>query len=70
MAERLHLPFLVLSDASFAFCEALRLPTFDVDGMRLIKRVTMIADKGEIISIHYPVFPSDADADWVINQLS
>ena len=70
MAERLHLPFLVLSDASFAFCEALRLPTFDVDGMRLIKRVTMIADKGKIISIHYPVFPSDADADWVINQLS
>ena len=70
MAERLHLPFLVLSDANFKFCEALRLPTFDVDGMRLIKRVTMIADKGEIISIHYPVFPSDADADWVINQLS
>ena len=53
MAERLHLPFLVLSDASFAFCEALRLPTFDVDGMRLIKRVTMIADKGEIIA--YPL---------------
>ena len=70
MAERLHLPFLVLSDANFKFCEALRLPTFDVDGMRLIKRVTMIADKGKIISIHYPVFPSDADADWVINQLS
>ena len=70
MAERLHLPFLVLSDANFKFCEALRLPTFDVDGMRLIKRVTMIADKGEIISIHYPVFPSDTDADWVINHLS
>ena len=55
MAERLHLPFLVLSDASFAFCEAMRLPTFDVDGMRLIK--VMIAHKGTVIRIHYPVFP-------------
>ena len=70
MAERLHLPFLVLSDASFAFCEAMRLPTFDVDGMRLIKRVTMIADKGTVMRVHYPVFPSDADAGWVIEQLS
>ena len=38
MAERLHLPFLVLSDADFVFCQAMRLPTFEVNGMRLLKR--------------------------------
>ena len=42
MAERLHLPFEVLSDARFALTDALRLPTFEVDGMRLIKRLTLI----------------------------
>ena len=70
MVERLHLPFLVLSDVKFEFCEAMRLPTFEVNDMRLVKRVTLIADKVKIISIHYPVFPSDSDASWVINQLS
>jgi len=70
MAERLHLPFLVLSDADFVFCQAMRLPTFEVNGMRLLKRVTMIADKGTIMRVHYPVFPSNSDAAWVIGQLS
>jgi peroxiredoxin len=70
MAERLHLPFLVLSDANFEFCEAMRLPTFNVNGMRLLKRVTIISDKSEVISVHYPVFPSNSDAAWVIEQLS
>ena len=70
MAERLHLQFLVLSDVNFEFCEAMRLPTFEINYMRLVTRVTLIADKGKVISIHYPVFPSDSDACWVINQLS
>lgn len=70
MAERLHLPFLVLSDANFKFCEAMTLPTFEVNGVRLLKRVTMIADNNEVVSVHYPVFPSDGDAAWVIEQLS
>jgi hypothetical protein len=39
MQERLHLPFEVLSDAAFKFCEALHLPTFQVEGMRLIKPI-------------------------------
>lgn len=70
MANRLHLPFLVLSDANFEFCEAMKIPTFDVNDMRLVKRVTIIADKGKVISVHYPVFPSNADAAWVISELS
>ena len=46
MAERLHLPFEVLSDARFALTDALRLPTFEVDGMRLIKRLTLVIETG------------------------
>ena len=70
MVERLHLPFLVLSDANFKFCELMRLPTFEVNGMRLLKRVTMIAENNTIMKVHYPIFPSDSDAPWVIEQLS
>ena len=64
MAERLHLPFLVLSVANFEFCEAMRLPTFDVTGMRLHERVTMIAETHSVAGVHYPIFPSDSDAKW------
>ena len=45
---RLHLPFAVLSDDRFKLTEALDLPTFTVDGMRLLKRLTVIL-RGNII---------------------
>lgn len=70
MVERLHLPFLVLSDANFKFCEMMRLPTFEVSGMRLLKRVTMIAENNSVVGVHSPIFPSESDAKWVIDQLS
>src|SRR5919201_3017055 len=58
-AERLHLPFELLSDADLAFAEALRLPSFEVDSMTLIKRLTMIVVDGRIAKVFYPVFPPD-----------
>ena len=61
---------LVLSDVNLQFCEAMKLPTFEVDGMRLVKRVTMIAENNIVVKVHYPIFPSDTDATWVIEQLS
>lgn len=69
MAERLHLPFPVLSDARFELCTALRLPTFEVDGMRLIKRLTLIVTDGRIETVFYPIFPSDRNAGDVIDWL-
>jgi peroxiredoxin len=69
MAERLHLPFEVLSDAQFKFCEALRLPTFEVEGMRLIKRLTLIVRSGAIEHVFYPVFPPDESAAQTISWL-
>ena len=69
MVERLHLPFPVVSDIDYKFQEALKLPTFQVAGMTLLKRITLIAKNGIIESVHYPVFPSDSDPDWVIERL-
>lgn len=70
MATRLHLPFGVLSDAEYALSTALRLPLFEAGGMRLIKRVTLIISDGQITAVHYPIFPSHSDPEWVISMLS
>jgi len=69
MANRLHLPFEVLSDSEFKLCEALRLPTFEVEGVRLLKRLTMIVRDSKIEHVFYPVFPPNESADQVINWL-
>jgi len=69
-AQRLHLPFPLLSDADLIFTKALRLPTFTVDSMTLIKRLTLIVEDGEIIKVFYPVFPPDQNAANVIDWLS
>lgn len=69
MAARLHLPFQVLSDSQYAFTKALNLPTFEVAGMVLLKRLTLIVKDTAIIAVHYPIFPSDSDAPWVLNYL-
>jgi peroxiredoxin len=68
--ERLHLPFELLSDAKLEFTRALKLPTFEVDGMQLIKRITLIARDGKIVKVFYPVFPSDRNAGDVIAWLA
>jgi peroxiredoxin len=69
MAGRLHLPFEVLSDSAFALCDALRLPTFEVAGVRLVKRLTLIVRNQRIEHVFYPVFPSNQSADQVVSWL-
>jgi peroxiredoxin len=69
MASRNHLPFQVLSDASFELCGALRLPTFAVGGVRLLKRLTMIVRNGKIERVFYPVFPPNESANQVLRWL-
>ena len=46
MASRLHLPFPVLSDEKLALTRALNLPTMEVAGLTLIKRLALIIDDG------------------------
>jgi peroxiredoxin len=69
MAERLHVPFEILSDDGFELCDALRLPTFEVAGMRLLKRLTLIVRDGRIEHIFYPVFPPNESADQALRWL-
>jgi peroxiredoxin len=69
MAQRLQLPFPVLSDADLKFCESLRLPTFEVDGMTLVKRLTLVIRDGVIEKVFYPVFPPDQSAEQVMQWL-
>ena len=59
MVGRLGLTFPVLSDAAFQFTQALNLPTMQVQGKRLLKRLTMVIRGGRIAQVFYPVFPPD-----------
>jgi len=70
MAERLHLPFPVLSDSDLGFAHALRLPTFAIDGKTLITRLTLIVRDGTIEHVFYPVFPPDENASQVLRWLA
>jgi len=61
-AARLHLPFPLLSDAKLALTRAMRLPTMEVAGLTLIKRLAMVIDGGVVTKVFYPVFPPDRNA--------
>lgn len=67
--QRLHLPFALLSDADLRFTRALRLPTFDVEGKTLLKRLTLVCFRGKIQHVFYPVFPPDQHAAEVVGWL-
>ena len=60
--ERLHLPYLLVSDEKLALAHALNLPTFEFASETLIKRLTLIVDDGIITHVLYPVFPPDKSA--------
>ncbi len=70
VADRLHLPFAILSDEHFKLTEALRLPTFQASGMRLLKRMALVIRDGQIEHVFYPVFPPDRNAGDVIAWLA
>lgn len=69
MVARLHVPFPVLSDAELSLTSALQLPTFEVAGMTLLKRLAWIARDGRVERVFYPVFPPDRNAADVLAVL-
>lgn len=78
-ADRLRLPFPLVSDADLQFADALRLPTFthklrpENDGggtRRLLKRLTFVVRQGLIEQVFYPVFPPDTHAEAVLARLT
>ena len=68
-ADRLHLPFALLSDERCELADALRLPTFTVEGERLYRRLTLVVRDGRIEHVFYPVFPPDEHAAQVLTWL-
>jgi peroxiredoxin len=69
MASRLHLPFPVLSDEKLELTRALNLPTMEVAGLTLMKRLALIIDDARITRVFYPVFPPDRNAGDVLAWL-
>ena len=69
MAERLHVPFQILSDSGLEFSRALSLPTLEVAGLTLIKRLALVIDDATITHVFYPVFPPDRNAGDVLEWL-
>lgn len=69
MAERLELPFPVLSDERLEFARALTLPSFEASGWTLLKRLTLVIRDGAIEHVFYPVFPPDTHASEVLAWL-
>jgi peroxiredoxin len=69
MVERLHVPFPVLSDERLELTRAMRLPTMEVAGQALIKRLAVVIDDGRITTVFYPVFPPDRNAGDVLAWL-
>jgi peroxiredoxin len=61
-AEREHLPYALLNDGPLKLRDELGLPTFDVCGTTLYKRLTFVARGGTIRKVFYPVFPPDRNA--------
>ena len=68
-ADRLALPYPLLSDAGLELTHALRLPTFDAAGVTLLERLTMIVAEGRIDETLYPVFPPDRAARDALDAL-
>jgi peroxiredoxin len=68
-ADRLHLPFPILSDAELNLATSLHLPMFMTSGMTLLARMALVIEDGTIVKVFYPVFPPDKSAEEVIAWL-
>jgi hypothetical protein len=69
LAERLHLPFPVLSDSALRLATALGLPTLEIAGHVLLARLSWVQRDARIEKVFYPVFPPDKNAGEVLAWL-
>lgn len=68
-AERTHMPYPVIADPELRLRDELGLPTFEIAGMTLYKRLALVAERGTIVKAFYPVFPPDRNAGDVLDWL-
>ncbi|MEQ1716731.1 MAG: peroxiredoxin [Hyphomicrobium sp.] len=69
-AARMGIPFLLLSDAQFAFAGALQLPRFETGGKTYLKRLTLVVRNGVIYRVVYPVHPPHTHAAGLLGELT
>jgi len=69
-ANRLNLPFPLLSDSELRVTNQLNLPTFKIASMKVIKRLTMLVFNSKIVKVFYPIFPPDKDAETVLKWVN
>jgi peroxiredoxin len=69
-AERNQMPFPVISDEWLDLARDPGLPTFEVEGLTLYKRLALVAESGTIVKVFYPVFPADRNAEEVLAWLA
>lgn len=68
-AERNNIPYPVIADPERKLGAALRLPTFEFDGLTLYKRMALVVEGCAIAKVFYPVFPPDRNAADVLAWL-
>jgi len=68
-AGRTHMPYPVIADPELTLRDELGLPTFEIAGMTLYKRLALVAERGTIVKAFYPVFPPDRNAADVVDWL-
>jgi len=68
-AEGNHMPYPVIADPGLRLRDALHLPTFEIAGHTLYKRLAWIARDRRIEHVLYPVFPPDRNAADVVAWL-
>lgn len=68
-AERNEMPFPVIADPERRLGAVLGLPTFEIQGHVLYKRLALVAEDGRIAKVFYPVFPPDENAADVLEWL-
>lgn len=68
-AERLGLPFPLLSDARLELAKAWRLPVFEAEGRVFLRRLSMLVCDGVVQRVWYPIFPPDRHAAEVLDAL-
>jgi peroxiredoxin len=69
-ANRVQLPYALASDPALSFARALDLPTFSLGPLHLYRRLTLIARRGRVAKVFYPIFPPDRNAGDVRNWLA
>jgi peroxiredoxin len=68
-AGRNHIPYPVIADPGRRLGAAIGLPTFEVEGETLYKRLALVAEGGRVVKVFYPVFPPDRNAADVVAWL-